>query len=319
LRKIYLLILLALIGFGCNNKSDSKTDLKPIYTNFENAWQERNLYGKVKSLKQYKTNFQSNGKLENPILNLSEKYTDFGELKEIENFGNFGEPIQKDTYEYDNEKFLIRTTSVNKLADINYIMNVENDTINNKSIRTVKLNDSLEQKIIVYFDDKDFITKQIAIEKNDTTIVNYKYIFNQTDNLITEIQFEIDENNPIQSLHYKYNETGNLIESSNKTEWMEFLIETEWKDERIFKQTEYIIPADLKKNLEMITEYDRKFNPVNLKVYENSELNRELKYEYEFDKYGNWTKRTISIKEHFINSNQFVPIYIETREIKYWN
>lgn len=319
MRKIYLLILLTLIGFGCNTESDSKTDLKPIYTNFENAWEERNLYGKVKSLKQYKTNIQSNGKLEKPILNLSEKYTDFGELKEIENFDNFGEPIQKDTFEYDNAKYHVRTISTNKLADIKYVMIVENDTINNKSIRTVTLNDSLEQKIIVYYDDKDFITKQIAIEKNDTTFANYKYIFDQTDNLIAEIQFEIDENNPIQSIHYKYNETGNLIESSNKTEWMEFLIETEWKDERIFKQTEYTIPADLKKHLERITEYDRKFNPINLKVYENSELNRELKYEYEFDKYGNWTKRTVSMKEHFINSNQFVPIYIETREIKYWN
>ena len=197
-------------------------------------------------------------------------------------------------------------------------MTVKNDTVNKNNVRTLIINDSLKQQITLFYDKKDFVTKQVAIKKGDTTTINHKYQF-ENDKLTSEIQFERDEQNPKQEFHYKYDNNGNLLESSTKTEWIEYLTETEWKDNRIFKQTEYTISADLKKHLDRITEYDRLFNPVNVKIYENSELNRELKYDYEFDQLGNWIKRTVLMKEHFANSDKFIPIYVERREIKYWN
>lgn len=304
---------------GCNTGSESKPDLKPIYTNFENAWEELNLYGKVKSIKLYRTNLLNNGQPEKPILSLSEKYTDFGQLMETEIFGNLGKLVQKDTYENDDNRNHIRTISTYKFTDTSEVITVEYNTINNKSLRIVSINDKLEKEITVYSDDRGFITKRITVEKNDTTIVNYKYIFDQSDNLIREIKFEVDENSPIQSLYHKYNEIGNLIESSTKTDWIEYLTEIEWKDNRIYKETEYTISADLEKQLERIIEYDRQFNPVNIKNYKNSKLDRELKYDYEFDQSGNWIKRKVFMKEHFVNSKKFIPVYIESREIKYWN
>lgn len=302
---------------NCKEKAKLNTDLKPTYSDFENAWESNNLYGKIKELKQFKSNSQGENKFEKPILNLIQKFTDFGEINEVESYDDFGEPIQKDVYAYDNNDYLIKTISTNKPAELNYVMTVKNDTVNKNSVRTIIINDSLKQQVKVFYDKKNLVTKQVAIEKGDTTTVNHKYHF-ENDNLISEIQFERDEKKPNQEFHYKYDNNGNLVENSTKTEWIEYLTKTEWKDNRILKQTEYTISADLKKHLDRITEYDRLFNPVNIKIFENSKLKRELDYKYEFDKFGNWTKRTVSMKEHFANSNKFIPIYRETREIIYW-
>ncbi len=303
---------------NCKEKTELNTNLKPTYSEFKNAWESNNLYGKIKELKQLKANSQGENKFEKPILNFTQKFTDFGEIKEIESYDNFGELIQKDVYEFDSNNFLIKTISINKPAELNYIMTVKNDTVNKNNVRTLIINDSLKQQITVFYDEKDFVTKQVAIEKGDTTTINHKYHF-ENDNLISEIQFERDEKKPNQEFNYKYDNNRNLVESSTRTEWNEYLTKTEWKDNRILKQTEYTVSADLNKHLDRITEYDKLFNPINVKIYENSELNRELEYDYEFDKFGNWIKRTVSMKEHFANSDKFIPIYIESREIKYWN
>jgi hypothetical protein len=162
---------------NCKEKTELNTDLKPTYSDYENAWESNNLYGKIKVLKQLKANSQGETNFEKPILNLIQNFTDFGEIKKIESYDNFGELIQKDVYEYDNNNFLIKTISTNKPAELNYIMTVKNDTVNKNSIRTIIINDSLKQQVTVFYDKKDFVTKQVAIEKGDTTSVNHKYHF----------------------------------------------------------------------------------------------------------------------------------------------
>lgn len=70
-------------------------------------------------------------------------------------------------------------------------------------------------------------------------------------------------------------------------------------------------------HLDEETEYDSLYNPIDLKIYHDSKLNRELKYSYEYDKSGNWIKRNISLKEYFADSKKFTPVYNEIRKIKY--
>ena len=251
-------------------------------------------------------------------LNLKEKFTEFGSLKENSNYDNSGELIQNDIYEYDENDLLQKMISTNKRVQIGYIMTVYNDTINKTSTRKVVVNDSLNQEITVYYNDSDYVVKQIAIEQNDTIIAKHEYQFNEADKLVLERQVDIESKKPIVTNEYSYDENGNLNRYSYKMEWAELITETEWENQRISKQTEYTVKADLKKHLDQITEFDRFFNQTNTKTYENSELKRELKFEYEFDEKGNWTKREVSMKEHFENSKEFKPIYSETREIKYW-
>lgn len=317
--KFYILLLLLLTtGFSCEKKQEHLIDLKPIYTDFENVWEERNFFGKVLEVEWYKTEFQNDKKDGKSILKLKEKFTAFGALKEITNFDNVGKLIQKDEFEFDAKEFFTKSVSTNKRASINYILTVQNDSINKTSTRNILINDSIKQVVKVFYNNKDYVIKQIAFEQNDTTIFHYKYKFNKADKIISEIQFEENIEEPFSTNEYEYDDNGNLIKFSYKTKWTEFITETEWKNERIYKKTEYTVSEDLKKYLNEVTEYDELFNPINSKTYKNSQLNRELNYQYKFDKIGNWIMRNVSMKEHFLDSNKFTPIYEENRKFKYW-
>lgn len=169
-----------------------------------------------------------------------------------------------------------------------------------------------------YFDKKDYPIKRISIKDNDTTEVNYIYSFDNNEKIKFAEQKEKGNDKSTTTNLYEYDNNYNLIESSFKTEWMEIISETEWQNGRIYKQTSYTISADFKKHLNNVTEFDILYNTINTKKFEDSKLSCELKFEYEFDQNGNWIKKNVSMKEHFIDSNEFIPIYVDIRKISYW-
>lgn len=316
MRKIYLLILISFFFLNCKEKAEFNTDLNPTYSDFENDREQRNLFGKVKELEQYKAIFQNGKDTREPLPTLKEKFTEFGSLFKTEYFDNYGEITQIDQFHYDSNNFLIKSISENHLAKQKTIQLISYDSINKTTTRNITINDSLNYKFISTFDSNDLIIKQIKIEAKDTVVRSYEYKLNSNNKRILEKEFE--EGKELSIGTYKYDDENQLIEYSNKYEWMELLTETEWENNRILKQIDYTISADSNKHLDRVTEYDKQFNPVNEKIYEKSELNRELEYDYEFDQFGNWIKRTVKMKEHFANADKFIPIYIESREIKYW-
>ncbi len=316
LRNIYIIFSLTIIGFSCKNESELKTDLKPTYSDFENDRQQRNLYGKVKELEQFKATFQDGKTTNKPLPVLKEEFSEFGSLTKAEYFDNYGKTTQVDQFYYNENDYLMKSISNNQLANQKTVQLVSYDTINKTTTRTVKINDSLNYKFISTYNNREIITKQVKIQNKDTIVRTYEYIYNDDNKIVLEKEFE--EGKELSIGTYEYDNENNLIEYFNKYEWMELLKVNEWKNNRISRQTEYTISADLKKHLDELTEYDKLFNPVNSKIYENSELNRELKYDYEFDNFGNWIKRIVAMKEHFANSDKFIPIYIESRKIKYW-
>ena len=318
LQKFNLLILLLIIGLSCQEKQEYPTDLKPTYTDFENSWDERNLFGKVKDIEWYKTVFQNSDNEGKSNLNLIETFTEFGSLKENSNYGSDGELIQKDIYEYDNQKSHIKTISKNIPAKINYILTVKDDTINKTRTTKVIVNDTFNKQVKIFYDNKDIPSRKIEIEQKDTTNIKFQYNFNDGNKKLAELQIDQNTNDTIYSSKNTYDQKGNLILSSYKLYGSEYITETEWKKGHIKKQTDYTILPDLTKNLNEVIEYDDLFNPINSKIYENSKINRELKYEYEFDDKGNWIKREVSMKENFTGSKKYKPIYVETRKIKYW-
>ncbi|OAD44552.1 hypothetical protein LPB303_11985 [Polaribacter atrinae] len=318
MRKIYLLTLLSIILFNCQNKTELRTDLQPIYSDSKNALQGNNLYGKVEKIEYYKTTFQNTVNEDKPVLNKIEEYTDFGELKKVQYFDNYGELTQTNVIDYNKNQDFIKSVSINKSNESNIIQTSEYDTIKNTSELSVFVNDTIDHKTTFYYGKNDYQIKRISIKGNDTTEVNLEYAFDNNDKIISSTQKEKGNDKSMTTNLFKYDNNNNLIESSYKTEWIEMISETEWKDGRIFKQTSYTISADLKKHLDNITEFDILYNPTNSKEYENSKLNRELKFTYEFDENGNWIKKNVSMKEHFNNSKEFVPIYVDTRKISYW-
>ncbi|SDS11601.1 hypothetical protein SAMN05216503_2023 [Polaribacter sp. KT25b] len=318
MRKIYLLTLMSIILFNCQKKTELRTDLQPIYSDSKNALQGNNLYGKVKKIEYYKTTFQNIENEDKPVLNKIEEYTDFGELKKVEYFDNYGELTQTNDIDYNKNQEFIKSVSINKSNESNIIQISEYDTIKNTSELSVFVNDTIDHKTTFYYGKNDYQIKRISIKGNDTTEVNLEYVFDDNDKIISSTQKEKGNDKSMTTNLFKYDNNNNLIESSYKTEWMEMISETEWKDGRIFKQTSYTISADLKKHTNNITEFDILYNPINSKEFDDSKLNRELKFDYEFDKNGNWIKKNVSLKEHFNNSKGFVPIYVDTRKISYW-
>ncbi|MFD0933293.1 hypothetical protein ACFQ0R_11855 [Psychroflexus salinarum] len=315
MRKYYILFLLTIIGYSCKNKLESETDLKPTYLNFKNAWQERNLYGKVKKLKQYKATIQNNKNTNKQQLTLKENFTEFGSLTRSEFFNNYGETTQVDKFYYNEKEYLIKSVSTNYQANRKTIQLFSYDTIMKTSTRSLTINDTVNYTFISTFNNDDQIIKQVRIDRKDTIVRTYEYKYDQN-KIIFEKEFE--KGKEISVGTYKYDNENQLTKYRTKNEWIELLTVNNWADNRILKQTKYKILPDSRKYLDEITEYDKLFNPLDSKIYNNSELHRELKYDYEFDGFGNWIKRTVSMKEHFANSNEFVPIYIEFREIKYW-
>ncbi|RKE95463.1 hypothetical protein BXY80_1655 [Ichthyenterobacterium magnum] len=309
---------MSIILFNCQNKTELRTDLQPIYSDSKNALQGNNLYGKVKKIEYYKTTFQNTENEDKPVLNKIEEYTDFGELKKVEYFDNYGELTQTNVIDYNKNQEVIKSVSINKSNESNIIQTSEYDTIKNTSELSVFVNDTIDHKTTFYYGKNDYQIKRISIKGNDTTEVNLEYAFDDNDKIISSTQKEKGNDKSTTTNLFKYDNNNNLIESSYKTEWMEMISETEWKDGRIFKQTSYTISADLKKHKNNITEFDILYNPINSKEFEDSKLNRELKFDYEFDKNGNWIKKNVSMKEHFNNSKEFVPIYVDTRKISYW-
>lgn len=73
-----------------------------------------------------------------------------------------------------------------------------------------------------------------------------------------------------------------------------------------------------KKTIEKTTYFDRYKSPIRVLNYRDNKLSNEFRNEYKYDKYHNWTSNRVSIKEHFTDRNDFIPIYEEKRDIAYY-
>ncbi|UAB82038.1 hypothetical protein INR76_04580 [Marixanthomonas sp. SCSIO 43207] len=320
MRYFYLLFFTFLI-ISCENNTDIvNKDLKPSYINFKNAWDERNLYGEVKEIKKYKTIFQNSNQEGKSKLIFKEIFTDFGAIKEIEYFDDSGQTLQKENYKYDNNGYLLKYTFKNPSRNRRIVQLLVNDTINNITKKSYFVNGTLNQQFTLFYNDEDYITKYISIENNDTINVFTTYKFNEQSKMLWSFQKEEQTGDTILVNHFVYNDIGNFMEyTSNNPNQGGIFNKYEWKNDRVSKIEHYIIYPGLSKRLSDITEYDRQFNPINVKEFIESKINTELKYQYKFDKTGNWIERTVYMKEHYINSKKFTPAYIEKRKIKYWN
>lgn len=241
MKKLYAFLLLSIIILSCGRKTEIPTDLKPTYSDFKNVLQEKNLYGKVKEIGWYKTVYQKDREDDKAILNLREGFTDFGALKEASCYDDQGELTQNDIFEYDNKKFIVRTISKNKPANINYIATRQRDSINKTETSKILINDSLKQEVKVFFNDKGKVIKQVNVDGKDTTITRTNYEIDKAGKIISEVRTEGNDTEPTYVDDYKYDKNENLIESSFKAWGSTQIIKIEWKNGRIYRKTQYTI------------------------------------------------------------------------------
>jgi hypothetical protein len=314
LKKIIYLILIPLLFISCKNN----VEISPKYSNFENDLERKNLFGNVKDYSQYRAIIKvNNGSTEKATLSIKETFTKKGALKKTEYFDTFGELHQLVENFYNSNDEKIKNISISENPYHKLVTLIKRDTIHKLIYQNVTYNDTINTMFINRFEKMDKIVEQLEIKNNDTIIKKYEYKYDKNNRLIKKIQIEKD-NKSIRD--YTYDKKGNVIKLISGDEWLKFKTITEYDgNNKIIKKTQYTISADLKEHLNSKTEYDNHFNQINEKIFQDGKLNRELKNKYEFDEKGNWIKKTVFLKEVFANSNEFVPIYVETRKIKYWN
>jgi len=305
--KIFILTLL----IGCNS-----SNYRPKYTDFTNAWERENLVGKVKTLEQYKANvidFET-GKTETPIREFKKEYTSIGNISYQEHFDNFGKLEQYEKNEFDNNGFRNKSISENLLFPTKSVEIAKFDTLIGKQISAqINFNDTIHFKAFFKYDDHGNLIKQTNIQNKDTSLIIFKYKYDNDERIISKKKIESGQIT-ITNI-FTYDSKGNLIELIGKSEY--------------FGEKKSVNEYDNKSRINKVTHYqagkiekeiffDKYYNQTLIRFYLSNALHKETKYEYEFDKKGNWVQRDVFLKEHFRNK-EFIPIYTETRKIEYFD
>jgi len=299
--------------FGCNN-----IDYKPKYKDFANAWERENLIGKVKRLEQYKANmidFETE-KTDKPVVEFSKEFSKAGNIIYQENFDNFGKPEQYMKYQYDNNGYRTESVSENLVMPTKTIEKANFDTLTGKQISAqVISNDVLMFEAFFKYDKYSNLIEQTNIQNGDTTSGRFEYKYDNVGRILFKKQIDNGEHSINKTTNeFKYDPEGNLLELISKSE--------------LFGEMKSTYEYNSKNRMEKITEYksgqidketlfDTFYNKTLIRFYKSNALNKELKYEYEFDKKGNWIQRDAFMKEHF-GDKKTVMISKETRKIEYY-
>ncbi len=314
-------IIISLMFFNCTTAPKDQKDLTPVYFDFENALQEKNLYGNVKRIEYYKTESLITQKTKEPILNKIEEYTNFGEIEKVERYNQRGNLIQIDHLEYNDKNDWIKTISIDKTSNsITSTRVVKYDSTHNIHKRLVYKNDTLNYQSVTYSNNNNDPLKNIVIKKNDTVaIVDFEHRYNSKNQIIFTKRNVIDDN-------YKYsNSEKNIYDDNNrliKCIYLNEVVKSEgiydWKQGRIIQITSYLTSSDSIRNISNITKFDSLNNTTYSKEFEDSDLKNEIKIDYEFDENGNWINKTVYRKKHKPELTDFEVINVYRRKIGYW-
>jgi len=311
--KQIIIILSFLILVGCNN-----IDYKPKYKDFTNALERENLIGKVKSIEQYKANVTDfeTGNTDKPIIEFRKEFTGIGNISYQEHFDNFGKLKQNIKNTYDKKGFRIGSILENSVMPMKSIEKAVFDTITKKQISAhVIYNDTLKFDTFLEYDNHRNLIEQTNIQNGDTTSRSFKYTYDKENRILFKKQIDNGDHGKSETTNeFVYDSKGNLIELISKSEYfpeMKSIYEYDWKN-RIIKIIGY-----KSGQIEKETSFDKFYNKTLVCFYVSNALHKEMRYEYKFDKKGNWIKRDVFMKENF-RDKKTVPIFTESRVIEYY-
>ncbi|WP_321318074.1 hypothetical protein [Labilibaculum sp.] len=312
MKKQIIKTLLLLLIVSCNT-----IDYKPKYKDFENAWERENLIGNVKKITQYKANVTDleTGKTEKPVIEFKKEFTETGNISYQEHFNNFGKLQQCTKNTFDRNGFRIESISENFVMLMKTEEKVVFDTIMKKQVSTHAIfNDSIKFDAFFKYDKNGNLIKAISIENADTTINRLEYKYDNFKNIIFKKQIQkVDSVTYEYFDEFKYNQEGNIVESSFKSDYADTKSTYEYdKENRLLKISEF-----QSGQIQKETTFDKFYNKTLVRFFVNEVPNREMKYEYKFDNKGNWIKSEVFVKEN-LELNKIIPIFIETRKIEYY-
>lgn len=310
----YIIIIFTIFSFlGC-----SKRDTK--YKDFINGWERYNLCGKVKCIETFKGNYKdSQGKeLDRFKIEKGIKFTEFGSISKMVNFNNFGDTISILTNRY-NKKGL-NTNSKSK--DFQMPSESEEQKLYNDKGKIyyvkVTFNDTIELIATFDYDSQGNPINQLQIQNGDTSKSELKYVYDIKGNILQKKQINYAPKDTSENLTiYNYNENGNIIETVITADYIKGKLKTLYNYDKRYR-IKKVSMFDENGVLEKETIYDKWYNSLIIKNYRDGKIYNELKNKYHFDKHKNWIKKDVSIREYYTDSDKFVPIYQEKREIEYF-
>ena len=293
-------------------------EYKPKYSDFANAWEKDNLIGKVKTLEHYKakvTDFNT-GEIEKSRIDFRKVYTEFGKIAYQERFDNIGKSEQYIKNTYDKNSNQIESISEDFITPSKSIGKAEFDKTGKTISTSIILNDSLNYKVLFEYDNHGNLIIQRNIQNNDTSLIRIEYKYKEDGKILLKKQIGNSEYGKNEYTNeFKYDQFGNLVELIYKSEFQGQIKSTYEYDSknRIVKIAEY-----QNGQIEKETFFDKYYNQISIKYYVKAALNKEMKYEYDFDSKGNWIEKKVSVKEYYGKENTFLPIIVETRKIEYY-
>lgn len=291
---------------------------KPKYGDFANAWEKDNLIGKVKTLEHYKAKVidYNTGEIENPKIDFKKFYTEFGKIAYQEYFDNNGKSVQYIKNTYDKDSNQIESISEDLIKSSKSIGKAEFDKTGKTLSTTIIINDTLNYKVLFEYDNHGNLSNQKSIHNNDTSIIRIEYKYREDGKILLKKQIENSEYGINENTNeFKYDPFGNLIELIYKSDFQGEIKSTYEYDSknRIVKIAEY-----QNGQIEKETFFDKYYNQISIKYYVKAALNKEMKYEYDFDGKGNWIKKKVFVKEYYGKENTFLPIIVESRKLEYY-
>lgn len=268
-RQIFFLVLFLLI-YGCKSETDNNNDLK-----------EHNLFGKVKSVKEFT--------LENNT-NRSELY-------------KFYNPDGKLNKMFQSDKDFTVTTTFEYNKD-------GKKTAEN--INTIFQGHPSPHKFTYEYSDEGNLILEKVYSCNPHLEIEHttEHIYNSSNIQTEEIEYD-DKNIKTRISKFQYDDSGNLIEEKwYDSKGLNSIITSEY-DKNGNITTRKVIYPDASKGTSVT--YNLKYDKYNNEIYEevlSADKPKFHTYSYEYDNQGNWIKR-IEIDEN--NSKK-----ITERVIKYY-
>lgn len=266
-RQIFVLVSFLLI-YGCKSETENKNDLK-----------ENNLYGKVKSVKQ----FAAESKTEPSVFN--KFYNPNGKLNKI--FQSNKDFTTTTTFEYNRDG---------------------KKTVEN--INTIFQGHPSFHKFTFEYDDKGNIILEKVYNCNPHLKIEHsiEHIYNSSNIQTEEIEYD-DKNIKTRISKFQYDDSGNLIEEKwYDSKGLNSIITSEY-DKNGNITTRKVIYPDASKGTSVT--YNFKYDKYNNEIYEealSSDKPTFITYSYEYDNQGNWIKR-IEIDDN--NSKKITERVIE--------
>lgn len=328
----FVLMLLILVFVGCSQKQRPNTSIS-----------ENNLNGPVKSIKEL--HYDAQDKFGEIVLIREHEgniFIDGGNYKYFNTQGNIYEYGWYDSngnkrlytsYEYDGsgnkieERFDLLNTFTLYKYDEKYNI-----------IEECKYDSSglLSFKRVFNHDEKDLVVSETGSDNNGRLIYKYMFKYDDLDSL-SEISCYDSLGALTQKLNYTYSDSGKILKDNYNKSGSLILgsitnydlfgneIEHLYVDAYGVISSKSVSRYDEKNNVIESIEYGNEHQIVSKFIYKYDDFNNLLEYNhqsfdenksektsynYEYDKYNNWTKRT-----RFIND---IPKLITLREIEYY-